>query len=362
MNFNRFLSLLTLLLPLSLHAAEASDSIVSIRHAQRVSIACSGHEIRLHVIPSEGQGPAFTRCMPVRSISANGQSVSTDSVSFTMPEVVNVSEQGDLIHIQVRQQADDARFSFTLTGVKPMADSSATGHEISTDNASQADDRPHCFFSDMRFRHDGKKNQRTGLQFGGAHVGFVAALGAPEGMDVSMGNSCEIGFEAVNYVWSPRSRKRHFSIGLNFNWRNYRMTGRSRFERDEQGNTAIAPYPDDATSIQSSRIKVFSVGIPFRYGFNLPHHWGIDIEAALRFNTYASIESHYKAFDTEENITHQVKEHYKDIHPNKVSVDLTTRIHWRALGLYATYSPCHVLNPSFGPRFSTFTTGFCLFY
>lgn len=208
--------------------------------------------------------------------------------------------------------------------------------------------------------------QQSHFKFGGFNLGFVSAIDAPAAMSLDMSSSIEVSFEPLAYRWYFRSKKQHFTVGVSFGWRNFRMTGRTRFAKDEAGNLSFAPYPDEASKIESSRIKLFSIGLPFRYGFKLGQHWSADLAAILNFNTFASIESRYKVPDTEmipgETVVHRVKESDTHIHQKKVSVDFMAQVHWRFLGVYAKYSPCKVLNPEFGPSFTPLSVGISLFY
>ncbi len=208
-----------------------------------------------------------------------------------------------------------------------------------------------------------KVKKRNSLDFGNFYFGFAKAVGSDAGnMDLNMGASLEVGFEPVRYTWRSKSRKTYFGVGVSFNWRNYRTTGRSRFFRDVTNTLTLAPYPDGASNTESSRIKVFSVGIPFTYGFNFHHNWRADISATLQFNTHATAQSAYSIADTDQGVTHHIKERYNDIHQSLVGVDLKAQVHWSGLGVYVKYSPCNVLDATYGPKFSAVTTGLVIGY
>lgn len=234
----------------------------------------------------------------------------------------------------------------------------------SSSSDSTAIDTLACKGSSLFNNWKQKKNKkRNSFDFANAYFGFVKAVGRDAGnMDLNMGASFEIGFEPIRYSWRSKSRKTFFAVGLSFNWRNYRTTGRMRFFRDNTNTLTLTPYPAEATNTESSRIKVFSVGIPFTYGFNFPHNWRADVSATLLFNTHATAQSNYSIADTEQGVTHHVEERYNDIHQRPVSVDLKAQIHWRGIGLYVKYSPCDVLDTSFGPKFSAVTTGIVIGY
>lgn len=204
------------------------------------------------------------------------------------------------------------------------------------------------------------KQKKNGLYGGNVYFGFAQAINAPKEVDLSMSASNEIGFELGGYRWFNHKKDQYFSVGLGFDWRNFRMTGRERFVQNNKGELVVEGYPESATSTISSRIKVFSVNLPFRYTFLLPQKWSMDVAAILNFNTFASAESFYKVQDETMQVKHHVKESYKDLHQKVVTVDFMARVHWRGLGLYVKYSPCKVINQDFGPSFTPISTGIML--
>lgn len=226
-------------------------------------------------------------------------------------------------------------------------------------------DKTHLNFFDKKAERKFKMSKRDSkFYFGDIHIGFVQAINAPKAMDIDMGSSIEVGFTPATYRWYTRNRKQYFSMGLGVNWRNFRMTGRSRFDKDANENLIISPYPEEASEIGSSRIKVFSISVPFVYAFHLGSHWKIGLSATLNVNTFASIETQYRIADSElvpnETVIHHVKESNSHIHHKPVSVDFGAHLNWHGLGVYAKYSPCKVLNGNFGPSFTPLTVGFSI--
>ncbi len=213
--------------------------------------------------------------------------------------------------------------------------------------------------------HKHKKHPREEGDFGDFHVGFVTALGAPAGMDVDFWSSAEIGFAPVAYRWYTRSGNQNVSVSFGFNWRNYRMTGHNRFVKDGMGYLTIEPYPEAvAHTAEFSRIKVFSLYLPVRYTVDLSKDWAFSLGAILNFNTYASVETHYKETthfpNLDTKVTNRVQESIKKIHQRPVTVDFLAQLNWRGVGLYVKYSPCQVINPDWGPDFSSLSTGVSL--
>ena len=76
------------------------------------------------------------------------------------------------------------------------------------------------------------KKHHGNLCVGGFGFGVVNAMDAPEGMNVDMGSSYELSLDHLlrfNYNILPTTS---VSMGFGMTWRNYRMTGRTRFIKE----------------------------------------------------------------------------------------------------------------------------------
>lgn len=193
------------------------------------------------------------------------------------------------------------------------------------------------------------------MRFYGIGFGFVSAVNAPEGLDVDMSSSYEIFWDMVGatYLWG--NQKNEVSVAFGLNWRNYRMTGRTRFIKDADNNISLDGYPGGA-DIQFSRIKVFSMTFPLRYRYNFTKKFSASLAAILNVNSYASVKTRYKLDGR------SIKEFDKNIHQKPVTLDLMASVCCSAFGIYAKYSPCDVLNSAFGPSFRSFSAGVSLFF
>ncbi len=202
-----------------------------------------------------------------------------------------------------------------------------------------------------------KKTQRShyyAFEMGAPSIGWVSALNAPEGMDVDMGASYELMWDKMlNWVYYPTKGNFSFSMGLGLNWKNFRMTGRTRFIK-EVDNLVLSDYPEGA-DIQFSRIKVFSLMVPLMYNQRIYRNISFSVGPVLNFNTYASLKTRYK-LDGE-----KTKEMDKNLHQSPVTIDLMARFSFRVVGLYVKYSPCNVLHTDFGPKFNALSAGITLF-
>lgn len=191
------------------------------------------------------------------------------------------------------------------------------------------------------------------INIGGMGFGFVTPLGAPEGMHVDMRSSFEIFFEPLNVSLFTRNRRHVFSVGVGFDWRNFRLDGDRRFAKDAWDNLVVGPYPEGAAA-DYSRIKLFSLTLPFRYRYYFTKDLSLGLAVIMSSNSYASIETRYKQDGL------RMREFDKHIHQKKVTADFMLDLAWRGWGVYVKASPCRVLETALGPDFRSLSVGFSL--
>ncbi len=207
-------------------------------------------------------------------------------------------------------------------------------------------------FMDKKKRKKGKVERYA--QTGGMGFGFVSAVNAPEGMEVDMGASWEIFANLLEFNYALDNRRHTWSVGLDLNWRNYRMTNKQRFVKSGT-DIVLTDYPEGA-EIDFSRIKIFSLPVTFQYAYAVSKHVDVHAAAIVNFNTYGSIKTRYKVDG------HKVKDITKGIHQRSMTVDFRAGLKICSVGFYAKYSPCEVINSSYGPKFNSFSAGVMLFY
>ena len=198
------------------------------------------------------------------------------------------------------------------------------------------------------------KKYRGNLCVGGFGFGVVNAIETSEGMDMDMGASYEFSLDHLlrfNYNVLPATS---VSIGFGMTWRNYRMTGRTRFIKDGD-KLVLGAYPE-GSDIKFSRLKVFSLTVPFMINQSLGRKVVFSVGPVVNFNTHASLKTRYTLNGE------KVKEKNNNIHQNRMTVDLMAKLRFNSLGVYAKYSPSDMLNTDFGPKFRSFSTGITLFY
>lgn len=198
------------------------------------------------------------------------------------------------------------------------------------------------------------KKYRGNLCVGGFGFGVVNAIETSEGMDMDMGASYEFSLDHLlrfNYNVLPATS---VSMGFGMMWRNYRMTGRTRFIKDGD-KLVLGAYPE-GSDIKFSRLKVFSLTVPFMINQSLGRKVVFSVGPVVNFNTHASLKTRYTLNGE------KVKEKNNNIHQNRMTVDLMAKLRFNSLGVYAKYSPSDMLNTDFGPKFRSFSTGITLFY
>lgn len=191
----------------------------------------------------------------------------------------------------------------------------------------------------------------------GINIGLVNAMEQPAGYDLSWAKSFEIGWLNAIAI-SYRYRQASFSLGIGFDWRNYKTTTTShRFVIDPATGIAPAPYPEGAIK-GSSRIKVFSLGIPLLYKQRIPGTTlSFTAGGIFNLNTHASLLTTYT-----DSAGHSWEEYAEGISRRRVSFDIFGAVtFYKGCGLYVRYSPQSVLRGAGVPQFHPLSVGVTLF-
>lgn len=168
-------------------------------------------------------------------------------------------------------------------------------------------------------------------------LGFVSPTNVSSGMDFPFGKSWEIFFTPLVFeLYMNKAKGDLISLGLGFNWRNYRMTNDVRFMTNDNGTVVLANYPEGA-SPKFSRVKVFSLNFPLLYEHKFNREWGLGIGPVFNWNTYGSIKTRYK----KDGEKHKLME--KEIGQREFTVDAMFILENPFVDLYLKYSPMDVL-------------------
>ena len=184
-------------------------------------------------------------------------------------------------------------------------------------------------------------------------IGMVNGINASDELNIDMGASFELSVDNLLKSCFHLTPSTTFSLGVGATCRNYRMTGNTRFVK-EGNNLFLDKYPEGA-EIKFSRLKTFSITVPLMINQAITLRTALSVGPVVNINTHGSLKTRYILNDE------KIHEKSKNIRQNSATIDFMAKIHLGDIGLYAKYSPSSVLNPEFGPKFSSFSAGICGF-
>ena len=192
---------------------------------------------------------------------------------------------------------------------------------------------------------------------GGIALGLVNAVDQPDDLGLQWNKSFEISW--VNAIAAEYcNRGFSVSLGLGFDWRNYRITTRSHhLTINGAGGIGTSPYPEGSTP-RNSRIKVFSLGLPLLFSQKFGNS-GIAITAGaiLNFNTHASVRTSYRT-----ETGNDMEEYAEGFHHRRTTIDFLGCLQlWKSCGLYVRYSPQTILQGHGSPQFKPLSAGVMFF-
>ena len=183
------------------------------------------------------------------------------------------------------------------------------------------------------------RNDSTSMAEGTAHLAFGVniPMNAHDGVDISPFRSWEIWFIPLQTdFYLSRARKDFISVGLGFDWRNYRMKNDTRFMLVDEEVVGLGTYPQGAKPC-FSRVKTFSVNVPLLFSHKFDKDWGIGLGGVFNWNSYASIKTEFK----QDGGTHKFVD--KKIGQRKFTVDAMAVLYNPLFDIYLKYSPQDVL-------------------
>ena len=197
-----------------------------------------------------------------------------------------------------------------------------------------------------------KKNSRVDVT-GHFAFGMVFPTKVSSGMDFPGGKSWEIYFSPLDFeFYLNKSKHDYISFGIGFDWRNYRMTDKTRFVKTGENQVGLGTYPEGADP-KFSRVKVFSLSFPLLYQHEFHKDWGIGLGPVLNWNTYGSLKTKYKMDGGE----HKFVE--KHIGQRKITIDFMALLKNPIFDIYLKYCPADVLKDS-DLKFRSLSFGFYL--
>jgi hypothetical protein len=204
----------------------------------------------------------------------------------------------------------------------------------------------------------GKKNdepaQRTHNELT-AHfgVGFTCPTHVDERIDFSTFKSWEIFATIAQWDhYFERRRRNSVSLGFGIDWKNYRMTGDTRFVKAPDGNVALENYPLQV-SPDFSRIKVFSLTANLGYTHEFDEDFWIGFGPVVNFNVYGSMLTEYSLYGDD------IERLERHIRQRPITIDWMLRVGIMGVPLYLKYSGDNVLKDG-GVKFRSLSFGLYL--
>ena len=157
----------------------------------------------------------------------------------------------------------------------------------------------------------------------------------------SVGSSWEIMWTIAEIEKYGYGKHNGFSIGFGVNWRNFRIDGRSKFVKLDDGTITEEGLPAGYDN-DFSRIKVFSLTIPVMWKYRTKQVT-FGLGPVLNINTYASIKNRYWDADGEKH-----KQIFKKIHQRPITVDIMAEVSFHNwFSIYGKFSPMTILNSTY---------------
>ena len=147
-------------------------------------------------------------------------------------------------------------------------------------------------------------------------LGMVSAIGGPAQLKTNMGQSFEITWHAANITFNFNKLKHwSFGTGLWCNWKNYRMTGYTRFQKVD--NVVVLNDYAAGSVIRFSRLHLYSWQVPLLATYRTNNkHLRSTFGLLFNFNSHGNLKTRYSLGG----------ENYKEveggIHLNSFTVDL----------------------------------------
>lgn len=157
----------------------------------------------------------------------------------------------------------------------------------------------------------------------------------------SVGSSWEIMWTIAEIEKYGYGKHNGFSIGFGVNWRNFRIDGRSKFVKLDDGTITEEALPAGYDN-DFSRIKVFSLTIPVMWKYRTKQVT-FGLGPVFNINTYASIKNRYWDADGEKH-----KQMFKKIHQRPITVDIMAEVSFHNwFSIYGKFSPMTILNSTY---------------
>ena len=276
--------------------------------------------------------------------SFSGVAAQNDTVVINNPQKVTIVTSDSLQRIIVRGKDDDDKYTYQNT--IQLVDS----NYVSTTRIGR--DRWELIPSMKVGRQSNDADGRGSSNEISAHfgIGFTAPTKADNRTDFSTFKSWEIFATIIQWDHHFDRRERNtVSLGFGIDWKNYRMTGDTRFTKAPDGNVVIEKYPLEV-SPDFSRIKVFSLTTNLGFVHSFDDDFWIGFGPVVNFNVYGSIKTEYTMYGDE------IEKVEKSIRQRPITIDWMLRLGLFGVPLYLKYSNEDVLKDG-GVKFRSLSFG-----
>ncbi|MBQ3752613.1 MAG: hypothetical protein II864_03590 [Prevotella sp.] len=285
--------------------------------------------------------------MALAALTATAGAQENDTVVIHNPKKVTIVTGDSLQHIIVNGKEGDDKFTYQNT--IRLVDS----NYVSTTRIGR--DRWELIPS---VKVGKKKNDPEGRVYYNeitAHfgIGFTAPTKADARTDFSTFKSWEIFATIAQWDhYFERRRRNSVSLGFGIDWKNYRMTGDTRFVKAPDGNVALENYPLQV-SPDFSRIKVFSLTANLGYTHVFDEDFWIGFGPVVNFNVYGSMLTEYSLHGDD------IERLERHIRQRPITIDWMLRLGIMGVPLYLKYSGDNVLKDG-GVKFRSLSFGLYL--
>ncbi len=262
-----------------------------------------------------------------------------DTIVINKPQSVSIITGDSIQTIEVRGRENDEGYHYQ-SSIQLVDDNYVSKTTINHDRWTLG--------VKMNSKNDNPSKNEIVMKFA---VGMVNAINCDRDVDFNTSSSFELMWTIAqyNHYFDPQEHHR-LSVGFALDWRNYRMTSNTRFDKDGDGRIITTGYPEDA-SPKFSRLKVLSIAIPLEYRYKISSRFGFGFGPVFNWNVYGSMKTKYKL----DGGTHKYTD--KTIHQRVLTIDWLLRVYNPILNFYVKYSPMDVLKSDWGPQFQSVSFG-----
>ena len=280
-------------------------------------------------------------------LSFSGVAAQNDTVIINNPKKVTIVTSDSLQKIIVIGKEGDDKYTYENT--IQLVDS----NYVSTTSIGR--DRWELIPSVKVGKKKDDTNSRGSSNTLSAHfgIGFTAPTKADARTDFSTFKSWEIFFTPIQWDHHfDRQMHNTVSLGVGIDWKNYRMTGDTRFVKAPDGNVTTDGYPLQV-SPGFSRIKIFSITANLGYIHTFDKNFWVGFGPVVNFNVFGSMLTEYSMYGDD------IKRLDRNIRQRPITIDWMLRLGVFGIPFYLKYSPNYVLKDG-GVKFRSLSFGLYL--